>query len=144
MEEVSETLTSKWRGSRRTRSGRWTAWRQTRTPSRASGTRSTTSRGEIQDVRSESRRVDDKLTHAIHDGILTITNELHRGFLSITDKIHVGNLAIRKEEIDPLKKSVAGLESTRTYQSWAVGIVAIGILAVLATLIALVAKGFTG
>ena len=101
-------------------------------------------RGEIQDVRSEIRRVDDKLTHAIHDGILTITNELHRGFLSITDKIHAGNLAIRKEEIDPLERSVAGLESTRTYQSWAVGIVAIGIFAVLATLIALVAKGFTG
>ena len=66
------------------------------------------------------------------------------GFLSITDKIHAGNLAIRKEEIDPLKKSVAGLESTGTYRSWALGIVAIGILGILATLITLVAKGFTG
>jgi len=41
-----------------------------------------------------------------------------------------------RQELDPLKRSLAGLEATRTYQNWMLGIITVGAFGMMATLVA--------
>jgi len=79
-------------------------------------------------------------TMAVHEGIQTIRAELNRGILTMTEKMR----EILREEIDPLKKSLARLETAGTYQNWVLGFAAVGIIGTLATLVTLVVSGFPG